>query len=526
MNKEDYQKLMEQAKKVTITSVMDEQGMDYIDMRNFAQSVEHDSLMIDKRKNRFYWNSQIEDGKVVSGDTIDFVKRFFNKSHMEALTYLAEEEHEKLTTQEKMAKPKEPFQYYFQHANTFQEARNYLVNERKISPVLVDTLHKKGFIQQDKYNQCVFVWSDTGKAVGASIIGSEYNPEKYGKRGRFKGIARNSESNFGFNVTLGTPNRLYIFESPVDLLSYWTMNPQLKNCMLAEMEGLKEQSVYKFMNNMIVSKGATPYEGIYLGIDNDPAGQRFFDNLSKLSYTDKEGRDVEFKRCVAHDLDIPKANIPIYSEAANQYQVDWRMIAATHKALTNFSPEGKTANAWDVQEFFSGEDFDLTLESQRVAQKLSEIELAPQQYDIPRLFQVQEGLDPIKLRGLHRKVSTYYEDYQNLGYRPTDALVKDWNDALQYQVFTLQEARLLEAVYQRNNEEEMKIIKDEQTKKYKALSLSQRQFEPFFEADSPAEAAMLVKNYGFQAVDKEDRQKYQTKRSPESKKETAWAMSR
>ena len=44
--------------------------------------------------------------------------------------------------------------------------------------------------------------------------------------------------------------------------------------MLAEMEGLKEQSVYKFMNNMIVSK-ATPYEGIYLGIDNDPAGQRF-----------------------------------------------------------------------------------------------------------------------------------------------------------------------------------------------------------------------------------------------------------
>ena len=43
MNKEDYQKLMEQAKKVTITSVMDEQGMDYIDMRNFAQSVEHDS---------------------------------------------------------------------------------------------------------------------------------------------------------------------------------------------------------------------------------------------------------------------------------------------------------------------------------------------------------------------------------------------------------------------------------------------------------------------------------------------------
>lgn len=76
-------------------------------------------------------------------------------------------------------------------------------------------------------------------------------------------------------------------------------------------------------------------------------------------------------------------------------------------------------------------------------------------------------------------MSTYYEDYQNLGYRPIDALVKDWNDALQYQTFTLQEARLLEAVYQRNNNEEMKVIKDEQTKKYKAVSLSEQRFEPF-----------------------------------------------
>lgn len=60
MNKEDYQKIMEQAKKVTITSSVDEQGMDYIDMRNFAQSVENDSLMVDSRweKKKIY-NRQI-----------------------------------------------------------------------------------------------------------------------------------------------------------------------------------------------------------------------------------------------------------------------------------------------------------------------------------------------------------------------------------------------------------------------------------------------------------------------------------
>jgi hypothetical protein len=82
MSKSDYKQLLEKAKKISIVSVMDEQGMGYIDMRNFAQGIEHDSLMIDKRKNRFYWNSQVEDGKVVSGDVIDFLGVFFNKSHM------------------------------------------------------------------------------------------------------------------------------------------------------------------------------------------------------------------------------------------------------------------------------------------------------------------------------------------------------------------------------------------------------------------------------------------------------------
>lgn len=216
MEKNEYQKLLTEAKKISITSVMDDQGMDYIDMRNFAQGIEHDSLMIDKRKNRFYWNSQVENGQVVHGDVLDFVSRFYDMSHLEALNYLTQENHEQLKKIETNSKPKEPFQYYFKHNTDFSHVTNYLVNERKLSATLVETLHEKGFIQEDKYKQSIFVWSDTGKAVGASVVGSEYNPEKF-KRGRFKGIAKNSETNFGFNVTIGTPNKLYFFESPIDL---------------------------------------------------------------------------------------------------------------------------------------------------------------------------------------------------------------------------------------------------------------------------------------------------------------------
>ncbi|EOS7975036.1 DUF3991 domain-containing protein, partial [Enterococcus hirae] len=217
MKNNEYKEILAEAKKVSITSVMDDQGMEYIDMRNFAQGVEHDSLMIDKRKNYFYWNSQIENGKVVQGDVIEFVCRFYGMSHLEALNYLTQERHDKLTRVETTPKPKEPFKYYFKHNTSFSEVSNYLVNERKLSKTLISVLHEKGFIQEDKYKRAIFVWSDTGKAVGASVIGTEYNPQKY-EHGRFKGIARNSEPNFGFNLTIGTPNKLYVFEAPIDML--------------------------------------------------------------------------------------------------------------------------------------------------------------------------------------------------------------------------------------------------------------------------------------------------------------------
>lgn len=508
MGKNDYKELVQRAKKISIVSVMDEQGMDYIDMRNFAQGIEHDSLMIDKRKNRFYWNSQIEDGKVVGGDVIDFVSRFFNKSHMEALNYLTQEDHEKLTDATVDMKPKEPFQYYFKHDNRFDEVRNYLVNERGLSGILVDALHEKKFIHQDKYKQAIFAWSDTGKAVGASVIGTEYNPEKFKKYGRFKGIAKNSDGNYGFNVTLGTPDRLYVFESPVDMLSYWTMNPTLNNCMLAEMEGLKEQSVYKFIEQMYISKGALPTEGIYLGVDNDFAGHRFFDNLSKLSYVDPTGKEFSFNKLIPHDRQIPKSNLEVYTAVGNGYGVDWRMVAAIHKSITNFSEGGKMANSWNVKAFYSEEGFDIADESKRVAEALLDHEIDTNKYDLQKLFRVQEDLPAPSIDGIVQKVTHYYSEYCDYGYHAADVLVKDWNDALRYQVLVGQEARLINSVYQNKDQEQMKVVRDEEKKKYVAISLSDQNREPFFEADSPQEAEMLVNNYGFQAVDKEDRKKY------------------
>lgn len=516
LKKISFQEQIAKARKVAITSVMSDQGMHFNDMRNFAQGIEHDSLMIDKRQNRYYWNSQIENGKVVQGDVIDFVQRFYNKTFTEAVEYLTLEQSERFErVEEQKSKPKEPFHYYFQHHHNFRQAHDYLVNERGLSSILVNALHEKGFIQEDKYHQTIFVWSDMGKATGASVIGANQDFERFGKHIRFKGIARNSTSNFGFNITLGTPDKLYVFESPIDLLSYWTLNPQLENCMLTEMEGLKEQSVYRFVEQMHISKGALPTEGIYLGVDNDPAGQRFFDNLSKLSYIERNsGKEIQFKNLIPHDLDIPQSNLSTYQKVAKQYQVDWRAIAAVHKSLTNYSEEGQVANHWNREDHFTGNEYDLQVESEKVAQVLANNEQGSGQYDFSKLFPAEDPVNALALRNLRKKVEHYYDNYQNRGYRPTEQWFKDWNDVLQYKNFRQEEKALLKAVYQRNDKEKLSIWKAPQKANYQAFVTNEKEdTEPFFEADSPREASRLIKSYGFQAVDKEDRRKYQMKSS-------------
>lgn len=338
-----------------------------------------------------------------------------------------------------------------------------------------------------------------GKATGASIIGANQDFERFGKRVRFKTIARNSTSNFGFNITLGTPDKLYVFESPIDLLSYWTLNSQLENCMLTEMEGLKEQSVYKFVEQMYISKGALPTEGIYLGVDNDPAEQRFFDSLSKLTYIERNsGKEIQFKNLISLDLDIPQSNLSTYQKVAKQYQVDWRAIAAVHKSLTNYAEEGQIANHWNREDHFAGNEYDLQVESEKVAQVLANNEQGSGQYDFSKLFPTEDPVNALALRSLRRKVEQYYDNYQNRGYRPTEQCFKDWNDVLQHQNFRQEEKALLTMIYQRNDKEKLKIWKEPRTGNYQAFITNEKENAgPFFEADSPREASRLIKSYGF-----------------------------
>lgn len=159
----------------------------------------------------YAWNSRDEKGAGV----INFAKMFYGMSFPEAVHDLNEQGY-KVRNNFQEQKPKEPYRYPFHYeVNDRTKAKDYLTNERKIHPKIVDWLESKDLISQDKLGNVVFKWKQQGEVVGADRQGT--TPMKDGRM--FKGIDRNSHGTAGFSVDIGKPSSIHLFESPIDALS-------------------------------------------------------------------------------------------------------------------------------------------------------------------------------------------------------------------------------------------------------------------------------------------------------------------
>ncbi len=114
---------------------------------------------------------------------------------------------------------------------------------------------------QDKFGNAVFLHkNEDGKIVGAELQGT--NTYK-----RFKGVAEGTSDSL-FSVKIGTPNRAYVFESAIDLLSFKQLaNPdKIQNSVLVSMAGLKPNSLKPLSENSL---------RLYACVDNDEKGLKF-----------------------------------------------------------------------------------------------------------------------------------------------------------------------------------------------------------------------------------------------------------
>lgn len=151
-----------------------------------------------------------------------------------------------------------------ERASDMRKVFAYLCQTRKIDGELVSELAHNGLLYQDKLGNAVFIHKDdNGEIIGAEIQGTN-------SYRRYKGVAKGTSDSI-FSYKIGEPNRAYIFESAIDLLSFKMLADQnkIQNCVLVSMAGLKPNSL-----KPLAEKGLR----LYACVDNDEAGMAFAAN--------------------------------------------------------------------------------------------------------------------------------------------------------------------------------------------------------------------------------------------------------
>lgn len=160
-------------------------------------------------------------------------------------------------------------------AKSYRNLFAYLLKTRKLDSGIVQYCVDQKLIYQDERCNCVFVGIDaSGEPASAFLRGSnEYAP--------FKMLVEGSRAEYGFTLS-GNNSRLFIFESPIDLLSYMTLkntcNPfyfDNRQDHYLSCNGLKYLPILHYLS--------THHEisQIVFGVDNDPVNE----------YGNRPGRD-------------------------------------------------------------------------------------------------------------------------------------------------------------------------------------------------------------------------------------------
>lgn len=303
----------EEAKRLSIISVAEQLGMELKRTGRYSYNwVEHDSFVIDAKKNEFYWNSRTE-----FGDVIQLVQSIKGVSYKEAMHFLETGEFKAVDVEAQTAS-KEPFSYHLERyeRQDFSASRRYLKAQRGLSDDTINFFISQGSIaeairKKGDYFEPVIVFKykdNTGFLAGASLQGIVENREHYPERGRLKQIMRNSDGQLGFSIDIGNPKRLVFAEAPIDLMSYYELHKdRLQDVRLVAMDGVKDgiisrrfMELYAEINDKsyqinqntgkaleLVARTTNYFKDgqhqdmITLAVDNDMAGHKFITSLQE-----------------------------------------------------------------------------------------------------------------------------------------------------------------------------------------------------------------------------------------------------
>ena len=247
----------------------------------------HDSLTV--CGNKWFRHSQSK-----GGYPVDFVMEFYGKSFPEAVQMLTGEPGE--AQPETDPAPSPAFRLPLRNV-TNANILNYLTQERKLSPSLVNFFIAAGDIYEDAaHHNVVFVGRD-----------ADGHPRYASSRGiheKFRQDAAGAEKAFGF-AHRGTDKQLLVFEAPIDLLSFIELFPknwQQHNYL--SLGGVSAKALQQFLSER------PDMERVFLCLDADKAGEDACKRLAALlpdtvSVTRIQPTRKDWNEVLVHRAEIP-----------------------------------------------------------------------------------------------------------------------------------------------------------------------------------------------------------------------------
>lgn len=253
------QEQIDRANQADLVSFLQAQGEQLERAGNEYRWKRHDSLTI--RGNKWYRHSQSK-----GGGPVDFLMEFFDRSFTEAV--------ELLTGEKGAAPPPDrpaPLSDFRlpPRSSTAEQVKRYLTEARRIDKDVTGFFISSGGIYEEAaHHNAVFVGRDEG--------GIPRYAHQRGTADSFRLDVKGSDKAFNFCYR-GEGERLFVFEAPIDLLSFLCLfKKDWQKQSYLSLGGVGEKALLRFLSDRPSVKT------IYLCLDSDAAGNDACSRLVKL----------------------------------------------------------------------------------------------------------------------------------------------------------------------------------------------------------------------------------------------------
>ena len=246
-------------------------------------------------------NCWYDHAEETGGLAIDFVKMYYGKTFSEAMAFLLSEEGvlpavavDTLTEQ----KEKKPLEVP-PKSRDMKRLYAYLIKKRKLDVKIVNHFVRIGLLyessEQSKktgkfYHNAIFVGKDA-----AGTIQHIHKKGLYSGGKNFKGNQEGNNPAYSFQYR-GKSDKVYVFEAPVDLLSYLSMYPQKwqQHSYIALM-GVGGKALMQFLEER------PDVATVVFALDNDPAGQKAIARLAEQVTNLPQDYQIQVEQSILKD---------------------------------------------------------------------------------------------------------------------------------------------------------------------------------------------------------------------------------